>query len=97
MAQGWKNGPLDISSRDNLWYAKNRQFFSLHAPLPIPLFQPFDSKERNRIPGTDVIGPTSVTMRQSFVRRTLNLFSLCLGRAQRKYTRSLSAAKREEN
>ena len=24
MAQGWKNGSLDISSRDNLWYAKNR-------------------------------------------------------------------------
>ena len=24
VAQGWKNGPLDISSRDNLWYAKNR-------------------------------------------------------------------------
>ena len=21
---GWKNGPLDISSRDNLSYAKNR-------------------------------------------------------------------------
>ena len=24
MAKGRKNGPLDISSRDNLWYAKNR-------------------------------------------------------------------------
>ena len=24
VAQGWKNGPLNISSRDNLWYAKNR-------------------------------------------------------------------------
>ena len=24
MAQRWKNGPLDISSGDNLWYANNR-------------------------------------------------------------------------
>ena len=43
MAQGWKNGPHDIFSRDNLCYAKNRDI-----SLRFESFYIFEKITKNR-------------------------------------------------